>query len=427
MIWSELVAERRRLLDQWDAVDSPRKLLRIQERIAHQIRTAEAKLKAGQEDEDELRSHISQLRLYADGLAWQVLHPHVIRQLAKNPGKPPSLLGQGEAFENVLRSARDLFRQRRLPIVIADITNVIKIGDIIVVTHPEVPQIVECKTNLPHPKHWMEGRLGRQLSRLLGTAKYLAGQPVKVHGDNHVRVVVESQHKPERDWEAVRVCVDAALKHVEGSVQLSEHEFLWACREAQLSTVVERVGATARTLSQPVFFGTSQGLLNMSDGLFPPPITWPLAPETRFALMERDVTLIHLVSASAFEGDYGECRVAVGDRRPSPVSVFIGEEELRFGLRFIYDVLYGFETAESCVRGLLTFAREVRDLQSQAGGVPPDVQTSAKKPRIIYAESMEDARRARLTQSEDEIVFMPEELARRLASSMGGGDEPGNG
>ena len=165
----------------------------------------------------------------------------------------------------------------------------------------------------------------------------------------------------------------------------------------------------------------------MFDGLFPPPITWPLAREARFALMERDVTLIHLVSASAFKGDYAECRVVVGDWRPSPVSVFLGEEEFRFGLRFIYDVLYGFETAESCVRGLLTFAREVRDLQSQAGGVPPQVPACGKKPRIVYVESLEDARRARLTQSEDEIVFMPEELARRLASSMGGGDESAKG
>jgi len=228
-ISEQLLRERRRLLDEWDAVDSARKLLEIQEGIAEQIRDAERAIKDGSRDRDALVHHISQLRLYADGLAWRILHSHVIRQLAKNARGALSLIEQGEAFENVLRSARRYVEESGLPVLIADITNIIRIGDLILVPDPELPQILECKTRLPDPRHWMQGRIGRQISRALGTLRYLSGKPTKVHGEDHIRLVVESEHEADRNWEAVRTCVAAALDRGHGFVQLSEHELVCAC------------------------------------------------------------------------------------------------------------------------------------------------------------------------------------------------------
>lgn len=414
----ELLRERRQLLDEWDAVDSARKLLEIQEGIAEQIRDAERAIKDGSRDRDALAYHISQLRLYTDGLAWRVLHPHVIRQLAKNPSNPPSLMNQGQAFDDVLRSAREHLQEDALPVLIADITNTIRIGDLIVVTHPEFPQIVECKTRLPHPRHWMQGRIGRQISRALGTLRYLSGKPTKVHGEDHVRHVVECQHKAERNWEAVASCVNGALNHGEGFLELSEHEFIWACCHAHLSKVIERVGEVAKGLSSPMFFGTSEGLLNMVDGLFPPPVVWPLALEARFALIEREIVVAHLISAAAFDGDYGECRVQVTREQASRVSVLLGGKEYRLGLRFIYDVLYGFETVESCIRGLLTFARDLKDLHSREDEAVDKVAVPGKKPKVAYLSSDEGAARYAVVESGDDIVLVPEDLWRSVPSPV---------
>lgn len=417
-ISEQLLRERRRLLDEWDAVDSARKLLEIQEGIAGQIRDAERAIKDGSRDRDELVCHIRQLRLYADGLAWRVLHPHVIRQLAKNPSEPPSLINQGQAFDNVLRSAREHLREDGLPVLIADVTNIIRIGDLIVATHPEFPQIVECKSRLRHPKYWMQGRMGRQISRALGTLRYLSGKPTKVHGEDHVRHVVESQHKAERNWEAVATCVRAALNGGEGFVELSADELLWACRQGDLSKIVRRAGEVGRTLSSPVFFGSSEGLLNMVNGLFPLPVVWPLAPESRFALMEREIVVVHLISAAAFDGDYGECRVQVTREQASRVSVLLGGKEYRLGLRFIYDVLYGFETVQSCIRGLLTFARDLKDLHSREDEVVDKVAVPGKKPKVAYLSSDEGAARYAVVESGDDIVVVPEDLWKSVPSPV---------
>jgi hypothetical protein len=421
---AKLRRERRCLLDEWDAADSATKLLEFQERIVDQIRGAEQSIKAGRGDPDALRSHIKQLRLYADGLAWRVLHPHVIRQLSKNAGDAPSLIEQREAFDRVLLSARRRVKEDGLPVLIADITNILKIGDLIVVTHPEFPQIVECKTRLPNPKHWLQGRFGRQISRGLGTIKYLSGKSVKVHGEDHVRVMVESVHKATRSWEAMASCVDAALDHGEGFLKFSEHEFLWACRQEDLSRVVRRAGETATALASPVFIGTSLGLLNMFHGLFTPPIAWPLAPGPRFALIERELVLVHLLSGAAFAVDNGECRIRVGENQARPVSVSLGAKEYQLGVRFIYDVLYGFETVESCIRGLVTFAHELEDMHRQEDELVHGDSVPAAKPEVIYLGFQEDIDRYGIAEFQDKLIVLPEELWRRMASSEEQADEP---
>jgi hypothetical protein len=418
-ISERLLSERRRLLDEWDAVDSATKLLEIQEGIAEQIRDAERAIKDGSHDRDEFVRHIRQLRLYADGLAWQVLHPHVIRQLAKNPSRPPSLINQGEAFDNVLRSARQHLEEDGLPVLVADITNIIKIGDLIIVTHPEFPQIVECKTQRPHPKRWMQGRFGRQISRALGTLRYLSGKPTKVHGEDHVRHVVESQHKAERNWEAVRTCVGAALDHGHGFVELSEHELVCACHYTQLSDALDALGGRANRFPQPLFLGTSRGLFERFDGLLPPPVVWPLAPAGRFAVTEGEIVVIHFVSATALEHEGDGWRIQVTGPDPCHVSVFLEEDEYRFSDRFIADVLYGFETVDSCVSGLLTFARQVRALRTQGDEVLAEVPGASEKPKVTYLGSEKAGLRFAVSQSGDTVTVVPEELWKSMPPPTG--------
>jgi len=415
MIPDDLLAERRRLLEQWDAVDSPNDMLEIQERIAEQIRDAERAIKDGSRDRDALVHHISQLRLYADGLAWRFLHPHAIRQLAKNPSKPPSLINQDAAFDDVLRSARRCVEESGLPVLIADITNIIKIGDLILVTDRELPQIVECKTRLPHPRYWMQGRIGRQISRTVATQRYLSGKPTKFHGDDLIRLVVESEGEPERNWDAVGSCVAAALDHGHGFLRLSEHELVCACRSTQLNEALDELVESAKELPQPVFLGTSQRLLEGFDGLLPPAIVWPLAAAGRFAVTEGKVIVIHFVSEAAFERGGEGWRIQVTGDRPCYVSVFLEEEEYRFSERFTDDVLYGFETVDSCVTGLLAAGRQVGDLLAAGGEALFEVPVASHKPKVTYLGRQGTRLRFAVGQSGDTMTVVQDvvELVRR--------------
>jgi hypothetical protein len=172
--------------------------MKVQFSVAAAIRSTELALKSGG-DRDALSFHIQRLRLFADGLAWLVLHPHVIRQLAKNDDVPKTLVDQGAAFDQVLASAKAHYRRLRVPVLIADLTSILKIGDLIVVTNTEAPMIIEVKQRLPKPEHLMQGRVGRQISRAIGTLKYLHEGSAKVYGDEHHRHVVETQFKAARN------------------------------------------------------------------------------------------------------------------------------------------------------------------------------------------------------------------------------------
>lgn len=178
----KLKNRRKLLYERLNKITTAEEIISIQIDIANEIISIEQDIQHRSINNEQLIFHIKCLRLYADALAWWNLHPHTIRQLAKNQGKPPSLLNQGKAFDNVVAHAKDYFQQTRYPVIIADITNIIKIGDIIVITNAEKPQIVECKSKVPSPKSLMRARIGRQVSRAIGTLEFLSKGRGKVFG-----------------------------------------------------------------------------------------------------------------------------------------------------------------------------------------------------------------------------------------------------
>lgn len=402
--------ERKCLFQRCIRVGSFEDLLAIQEQIADSIRRCEHALK-GTERKDDLQFHIERLRLYADGLVWLVLHPHTIRQLAKNPGPPRSIQAQGKAFDQVLQSARHHLRKDKVPVLIADITNVIKIGDLVLCTNPEAPQIVECKTRLPHPLLFMRGRFGRQVSRAMSTLKYLSTGSAKVFGAERHQLVLESPHASKRNWEALTSVCTTAVSDGRAFTQLSDHEFLWAYTRENQDSVLAEVARYSKNLGCG-FLGTSLGLMNMTDGLFPPPIVWLIPSELRFQLMEEDLVVAHLLDSKAFECDLGNGeRIEVSPLEDFPIRVVTGGKEYPLARRFIYEVLYGFETVDSCVQGLIEFARQLHEQ------LPIDISAARQaKPKVHFVKSTEEAQELAVSKDvpEDDFVVMPLELFEQL-------------
>ena len=410
----QLLAERKSLFENCLKVGTPDDLLAIEEEIAHSIRRCERALKGGKNNKS-LQFHIERLRLYADGFVWRLLHPHTIRQLAENRGPPVSIKDQGEAFDEVLKSAQHYLQKYKVPILVADITNVIRIGDLVLCTNPEVPQIVECKTTLPPPELFMQGRFGRQISRMMGTLKYLSKGSAKVFGDNQHRLAIESPHTSKYNWQPVSMVCDTAMKDGRAFLQLSAYEFLWAYNQQGEDSIWAEIHEYGNRITQ-AFFGTSLGLMNMSDGLFPPPTVWPIPPTLRFLLMEKDIVLAHMIDAAAFECDLGGGqRIEVCPTEDFPIRVIIEEKEYPLSRHFINDVLYGFETIASCVQGLIEFARELHEMAPvNTNNVLPG------KPRIHYLESIEDAHElaaSKAVNNEKDFVVMTFELFEQLKNN----------
>jgi len=143
-----------------------------------------------------------------------------------------------------------------------------------------------------------------------------------------------------------------------------------------------------------------------------PPSAWrPVSPEVRFELTECSIILFHLVSYDSLAGDYGDGqRIAVRDA-DYPIVVSIHDQDYPLSRRFIYEIIYGFETIQSCAKGLITFAHE---LTSAVTRDLPDV--SKVKPQMWYVETTEDIgvlfKQNNLSHSD--YVSMPQHLADRL-------------
>ncbi len=357
---SSYQSERRDLLTRLNSASSPADHLAVQQHAAAAILRSEELLELS--DDADARHHVGQIRLYMDALVWNTLHPHAIRQLAKGYGTPPSLISQGPAFDLVMEAAHQWTVSTNVSALIADLTNIIKIGDLILVQHPEYPAIVECKSQLPKPQHFRQGRTGRQISRALGTVRYLSGKPTKIYGQDLPLVVVESAHRASRNWLAVERCVAAAMQQGESFEQISSYELIWAGPTGDTQGFVDRLAGLDKQLSTVDFVGSSLGALETSDGLFPPPAAWPIAADAQSALMEREIQLSHFVSGAAFEGDHHGARIAFADDSDRPLVVTLDDHEFALSSRLIFEVVYAFETVESAIEGIVAFAREVATL-----------------------------------------------------------------
>ncbi|MCL6087054.1 MAG: hypothetical protein M1475_01460 [Actinobacteria bacterium] len=217
--------KRKSILKKIYRIKSAHELYEIQEEIAQEIKNSEKLIK--QDISGEYKWNIHLLRCCCDAIAWKLLHPHTIRQLMKNPSIPQSLSEQGDAFELTLKAAKK-YSDKGLPILIADLTNCIKIGDIIICTNPELPNIVECKSGRLSSEKIMQGRTGRQISRTMGTIEFLAKGHAKVFGESEIRMVFETATEVEFNWKIVNKTIKEALKMGEGIGIVNDYDIMWA-------------------------------------------------------------------------------------------------------------------------------------------------------------------------------------------------------
>ena len=138
----ELKSARRELFDRFPFDNGAQEQWSYQERLVKEVLRTEDEICFDRSP--ERKAHLRSVRTYADALAWANLSDYSIRQLARNTGKSPFLSHQREAFEWTMNFARTLADQGT-PVLFADLTNILKIGDLIVCTDPNAPTLFECK------------------------------------------------------------------------------------------------------------------------------------------------------------------------------------------------------------------------------------------------------------------------------------------
>ena len=353
----------------------PEDWLRLQYRVAAAILRAErARVGADKSLRSHLKWHIERLRSLTDAVAWRCMDGHAIRQYSTLAGRAPHLGGLKEQLQRYLRLAAP-FVEVGLPCVVPDLTNMLRLGDLMVVVDPSAPEVVEVKgeqvlmpaalvagmeklagrpaptVEMPSP-YRPRGRQGRQMSQMIARHGYLRDDRGRFPSDDFERVAFTVDLVRSRQHADVDEVVGEALRVGSASKQITAHDVVLAVAAAgstklQLSKLDPAIGAMRAAV-------LGMNLTPTHDAWWstPPPTEWSLSRDSAWALFEGDVVLAHVIDLAAFEElstpnvrfsvtqTHGRPAIAITTARIDEGLVYLGD-------RFIWDVLYGFESIES--------------------------------------------------------------------------------
>lgn len=354
----ELRIARRRIFDRFPTNTNVNELLEFQRLLVAEIIETEAEQII---DRSPIRSeHLQAVRTYGDALAFSQLSIYAIRQIARSTGNPPPLTDQGRGFALTLDCAEAITAQD-VPVLISDITNVLKNGDLVVCVDPHAPALVECKlSKVKHARFERQGRRGRQLSRLESIGNFLRTGRGVIFGEDKERMTIELTQQSQFDYSIVEQIVSAALEHKPTIMTPSRHQLLSAALAGESVDAVDaiRMWAPAPT-GDRVAVGSSLAPLRGNWPDVSPPMLWNLSPPLRWALMEGDVSITHAVRVDAFVGmrrDRACVHAAVaipGGRFPWGYELTVDAQTLTIGPNFLRDVVHSHETLESAGQRLL--------------------------------------------------------------------------
>lgn len=303
-------AERRLLLHDFVELPQARSGIDWQRQLADAIMRAERDSADRARTKDErldAKRHRHLLRVIGDGLVHTLLPSHTIRALSRHPGKPAHLTSQGDDFEFVFDSARAIASLGGIPIL-SDLTTLIGIGDIVTVLHDGVA-VIECK-NRPAPDHPPTGRPARQQHRGESAVDYLANSYIEEDGGH--RTAYESL-LPDPDFELVERLLNECIEHPKGTVvhaYADDDNFIAATEDASPDVVMAEI-AKIMDATEP---GTGElramvGISFLGDLVEAAtyrrvsPSNYPIAPQLRWKLLERELHLIRIVNMGALAAE----------------------------------------------------------------------------------------------------------------------------
>jgi hypothetical protein len=154
----ELYGIRRGLVQSFADLPNSGSVVDLQRRLLGE----HARKGATRAERDLFKHHRTKLRAIGDALAWLLLPAHTIRTLSKHPGRAAAPPVDAEDTAFVMQVVDQLFRAGRVPII-ADLTNVLLVGDVVAVEPGGGIEGVECKNTRIPVRPPASGRLARQL------------------------------------------------------------------------------------------------------------------------------------------------------------------------------------------------------------------------------------------------------------------------
>jgi hypothetical protein len=353
------------LIEEFERLDAADSIYAFQTRLADAIIAAEPNAFADKRRPE--RDHLRRLRLLGDGLAWRLLHPYTIRQLAKNNASPPSIADQ-EGFAATMGLAKE-WTERGAPVVVCDLTSCLRVADVAVCADPERPLLLESGG---HPRWSEKGRKARQKQRRLSISQLLyEGQARLADGDEET-VTVPIATPLEYSWHALEQAIHGALEEGTGVGITSDSDVIVAMHR----DVEFEIPPKARALIDG-FAARAFGfirVLDKPDPRVPPPIAWPITVACRTAVLCSEVFVVHVVDVAAMYGQADQdCAILGVETSGTQLVGFrsrMGASEQVLSAAFLDDVLVGFQTLDSTCQQMLAFVRATETMATPAPSRP---------------------------------------------------------
>lgn len=381
-------AERKELFTLFINAKTPKDYFVFQETLVDKIISAEKEKKSAKDriQKIEINEHLNLLRRYGDSLVWQLLHPFAIRQFAKPDATKPHLSGQSHAIAKALEIVKFLAEQG-IYAILCDLTNIIRLSDILIIRHPEYPEMIEIKGD----KYIMmlhgftgkrsnvdmspienltpiRGRQGRQISKMRDTLKYLKSGKGKIYGSNGEFLTIAIQNGAQYLWKEIDETVLTLLGSSEKQSwrRISHKQYFFATVEEEIN-LVKGIPEEIKNFSR-LFFGCHYVPIEDSWDLISPPLVWEISDSVKWALMEGEVMLFNFIDLSLFfemefkKGIIKDANIESDTVLNGGFLIEIDGKEIHTSKRFLDDAIYGFETVESVSKSMIELTQRAIEL-----------------------------------------------------------------
>jgi hypothetical protein len=266
--------ERDELLRAHEKVDSPSALLEFQLQLAEAIASHEPQ--AHQAKNRLAKEHLRLLRLLGDGLAWKYLHSYVVRQLAKNPAPPPALTNQRDGWHETLAAAVEIAARGHL-VLVADLTHVVTVGDLIICDDPERPAIIECGG---HKDYLHVGRKARQLRRARAISKLLNEGVALLPGNSMPTATLAISTEPRYKWDVLERAILGAEQERVAACSASDAELVFAVTGGEELAEHDALDGSTAAMEEPVVAVYTR-LLERPDPRVPRCVAWAISEQAK--------------------------------------------------------------------------------------------------------------------------------------------------
>lgn len=283
-----------KLTNMYNLAKSPSEYVELQRVLVQHIQRIEIQRREDRKNKP-LKADWIDLHCVGDAIAWDIFHPHVIRQMSSVGMKPPYIIDQDRTIAAELMMIQNMASNDCVGLI-ADITNVAQIGDIVIESSDGSFGVIECKLEATTGSSMNGARQKRQAKRVIDTQDYLLSGTKRDNDAGVLRHCVElPEYGSKSNNDILDECVQESLREGSSIKWIGDSEFIISV--AVSSSAEDRLqglfGDANIDWAKPVYSCLTSSDVLTNTTFIAPVLSRKLSFESRFAMFRQEVMVCH--------------------------------------------------------------------------------------------------------------------------------------